>query len=152
DAEQRLGLNDRQSPSGSDFLRDDKRRAIATPAVSKKTIGLFVADHLSAVRIDLQPPPEAIRSVRQMHQRAGDVSVLDGGPQVLPLPAAHAVDEIHEMIVAGMPSRPGPLIAARPALVAERIFVAGGKVSVRSVEDVADGVAPIQQAAPDSGF
>src|SRR5712691_833660 len=87
-----------------------------------------------------------------MDQRARDVSFLDWSVQLLLLPAAHALDEIGEMIVVRMAAGTGPLVAAEPALIAEVVFAAGGEVSVRSVEDVADCVVAVEQTAADAGF
>src|SRR5213592_4803087 len=75
-----------------------------------------------------------------MDQRAGYVSVLDGGVQLFLLPAAHALDEIGEVIVVRMTAGTRLPVAAEPALVAEVVFVARGEVPVRSVKNVADGV------------
>src|SRR5437870_7583938 len=87
-----------------------------------------------------------------MDQRAGYVSVLDGGVQFFLLPAAHALDEIGEVIVVRMTAGTRLLIAAEPALVAEVVFVARSEVPVRSVKNVADGVVAIGQTAVDAGF
>src|SRR5580704_375309 len=87
-----------------------------------------------------------------MDQGAGDVAFLDGRVQLLRLSTADAVDEVGEMIAARLPVRPGVLVGAEPALVAETVFVAPGQVSVRSVEDVADRVVAIEQAVADAGF
>src|SRR6267143_7051365 len=87
-----------------------------------------------------------------MDQRARDVSFLDGGVQLLPLSAAHAFDEIGEMIVPRMAAGTGPLVASHPTLIAERVFVAGSEVPVRSVKDGADGIPTIEQTAADAGF
>src|SRR5262245_12214610 len=87
-----------------------------------------------------------------MDQRAGDVSLLDGSRQRLFLAAAHARDEIGEVIVARMATRARPPIAAEPALVAERVFVACGEVSVRSVKNVADRVMAIEEAPANAGL
>src|SRR5438128_12613034 len=87
-----------------------------------------------------------------MNQRARDVSFLDGRSQFFPLSAAHARDEIGEMIVPRMAARTGLLVASDPALIAEGVFVARGEVSVRSVKDGADGIAAIEHTAADAGF
>jgi len=87
-----------------------------------------------------------------MDQRARDMAFLDRGVQLFPLSAAHAVDEIGEMIVPRMAAGPGLAVAADPALVAEGVFVARGEVSVRSVEDGADGVVAIERTARDASF
>src|SRR5947209_13858843 len=87
-----------------------------------------------------------------MDQRARDVSFLDRGVQLLPLSAAHAFDEIGEMIVPRMAAGTGSAVAADPTLIAEGVFVARGEVPVRSVKDGADGVVTIQWTAADAGF
>src|SRR5712692_7772160 len=87
-----------------------------------------------------------------MDQPAGNVSFLDGRVQLLRLSTAHAADEVGEMIAARLPTGPGLLVGAQPALIAEAVFVAPGQVSVRSVEDVADRVVAIEQAVAEAGF
>src|SRR6266496_3796807 len=87
-----------------------------------------------------------------MDQRARDVSFLDWGAQLLSLSSAHAVDEIGEMIVAGMAARTGLAITTEPALIAEGVFVARGEIAIRSVKDRADGVVAIEHTASDAGF
>src|SRR5262249_10999 len=44
----------------------------------------------------------------------------------------------------------GPLVGADPAFIAEGILVSGGEVPVRTVEDVADGIAAAEHAVADS--
>src|SRR6267142_1821743 len=87
-----------------------------------------------------------------MDQPAGNVSFLDGRVQLLRLSTTHAADEVGEMIAARLPARPGFLVGADPALVAEGVFVACGEVSVRSVKDVADRVVATEQAVAEAGF
>src|SRR5436190_4881212 len=135
-----------------DLVRDDKRRPISAVPAGQQTIGLFVADHPFPVRIHAQRPAQAIGSIRQMDQRAGDVSLLDGGVQFLLLSAAHALDEIGEVIVVRMTAGTRLPVAAQPALVAEVVFVARSEVSVRSVKNVANGIVAVGQTAVDAGF
>src|SRR5438552_3365782 len=87
-----------------------------------------------------------------MDQRAGDVSFLDGRVQLLRLATADAGDEIREMIAARLPMRPGVLVAAEPAFIAESVLIAFGQVSVRPVKDVTDRVVAIEQAVAEAGF
>src|SRR5262245_32204300 len=87
-----------------------------------------------------------------MDQRARDVSLLDGSGQRLFLAAAHARDEVGEVIVARMATRARIPVATKPALVAERVFVARGEVPIRSIKNVADRVVATEKTAADAGF
>src|ERR1700730_199820 len=87
-----------------------------------------------------------------MDQRAGDVPFLDRRVQLFRLSTAHAIDEVGEMIAARLPVRPGLLVGAEPALIAEGVLVASGQVSGRSVKDVADRIVVIEQAAAEATF
>src|SRR4029079_10772469 len=67
-------------------------------------------------------------------------------------PAPHAADEVGEVIAARPAARSGALLRSEPALVGEGVFSAGRQVPFRSVEDVADRVAPSQQSASNPRF
>src|SRR5262249_9194985 len=67
-------------------------------------------------------------------------------------PAADAVDEVGEVIAAGFSAGPGALAGPEPALVAEGVLVAGREVAVRPVEDAADRIVAIEEAAAQAGL
>src|SRR5262249_2001608 len=95
-------------------------------------------------------PAESIGRVREVDERAGNVSFLNRRGQFRHLPAADAVDEVGEMIAAGFSARAGALAGTEPALVAEGVLVAGREVAVRPVEDAADRIVAIEEAAAEA--
>src|SRR5262249_33897076 len=60
--------------------------------------------------------------------------------------------EVGEVIVARMATRARLPVATKPALVAERVFVARGEVPIRSIKNVADRVVATEKTAADAGF
>jgi hypothetical protein len=72
----------------------------------QQAIGLVIVNHMLGCRIEAQRPPKAVRCVRQMDQRAGNVSFLNGRSQVLFPSAANTLDKVREVIAPAMPVRP----------------------------------------------
>src|SRR5262249_25728526 len=103
----------------SDRFGNEKRRSVAAVSIRQQTIRLLVADDLFGFRVEAQLPPETIRRVRKMDQRARDVPFRDRGAQVRRVAAPHAADEVGEMIVARLAARSLRSVGAEPALVAE---------------------------------
>src|SRR5436190_4057979 len=148
----RRDVRDDTPSATSDLVRNHKRRTVSAILARQETIRLRIANHLSGAGIDAQLPAQAVGSIREVNQRARDVSLLDRALQLLLLSAANARDEIREVIVVRMTPWTRRPVAAEPALVAEGIFVAGGEVTLRSVINRADAVVAIQQAPADTGF
>src|SRR5712692_9776623 len=84
----------------SNVLRHHKRITISA---AQEPVSLVVADHLLGSRIEGERATQDVRGVGQVDQGAGDVTLLDRRAQILLLAAAHAVDEVGEVVLAAMP-------------------------------------------------
>jgi len=136
----------------SDVVGNDERRPVAAVPTRQQTIRFVVANDLLGVGIEPQLAAETVRRVCEMNQRARYVAFSYRGVEIRGAPAPHAADEVGEVIAARPAARSGALLRSEPALVGEGVFIAGRQVPFRSVEDVADRVAPSQQSASNPRF
>lgn len=123
-------------PRRSDFLRDDVGGAVGA---AKHDVGFVVANDLLGGGIEGEGAAEAIGSVGQVDEGAGDVGFLDGGMDVFGAAAANAIDKIRKVIASGFAVRAGLHLVAEPRFVT--LVAVNSQIALRPVEDISDGVA-----------
>src|SRR5579871_1160727 len=99
------------------LLRNRESRPVSPIAVPQQLIGFVIADHLLGRRVEVQRPAQAVRDVGKVNQRRRDMAFFHRRGQIFPLTAAHAIDEVGEMVFRRAPT------GARFALLAEPGFV-----------------------------
>ena len=100
--------------SSSDFFGDDVGGAVGA---AKHDVGFVVADDLLGGGIEGEGAAEAIGSVGQVDERAGNVGFLDGGMNVLGAAAANAIDEIGVVVAGGFAVGAGFELIGEPGFV-----------------------------------
>src|ERR1035438_2251303 len=72
------------------------RRAVSA---LQEPSGFGVIDDFLLSRIEIDRAAEPVRSVGEMHQRRRKIAFFDGSVNVGSIAAAHAFDEVHEVLV-----------------------------------------------------
>src|ERR1017187_7872950 len=111
--------------------------AVAAVAIAEHTIGLRVVDDFFLRGVEVQRAAEAVRYVRQVHQGAGNVAFFNRRAEVFLLAAAHAIDEVGEVILLALAFRSGLVMVAQPGLVA--LVLLDGQISLGAVVEISDG-------------
>ncbi len=107
---------------------------------AQQAIRFLVADNLLGFRVKAQSPTEAVGCVRQVNQRAGDVSFLDRRVEIFFLAASDTFDEVGVMIATRVSAGPGLLTLTEPSPVRGGILVPDCEVAFRPVKDISDCV------------
>ena len=87
---------------------DDERRTVIP---CQHGVGLFIANILLGLRIELQRSAESIRSVRHMNQRATVMAFDDVAFQNGPVIRTDGIDEVLEHVAAAVAGRAGLAIS-----------------------------------------
>ena len=109
-----------------------------TVSAAEQGVGFVVADYLFCDGVEFQGAAQAVGSIRQVHQRSGDVRFFDWGVDVLGAAAANAVDEIGVVVAGRFAVRAGFDFVGEPRFV--RVVTIDGQIAVRSVKKIADGI------------
>ena len=86
-------------------------------SAAEHDIGFFVVDDLLGGGVEGEGAAEAVGGVGQVHQRCGDVGLLDRRMNVLGAAAADAIDEIREVVAGGFAVGAGLELIGEPSFV-----------------------------------
>ncbi len=114
------------------LFRYQKWRPIASIAIAQKSGCFFIADHFLCVRVEINGSSKPVRSIRQMHQRSRNMTLLNGRVQIRFVSAGHAIDEILKMspLASAVHRLLLLLIASQPDHIRIGIFVPGREIAL----------------------
>src|SRR5215467_9428789 len=118
-------------------FRNREPGPVSAISVPQKAVGFVVAGHLFGRRIEVESATQAIGNVREVHQGAGIVPFLDRRGEVFFLPAAHAIDEVGEVIFRRATARTRLALLTQPGFIG--IVLLNAQVAFRPIKQVTDG-------------